>query len=347
MSIFSETVPSIKENQQLRIPQKEGFIELRKNFQSKEISNKEVGIVLPVGCGKSGLIAITPFAYSSKRTLVVAPSVKISEQLYRDVNRTDEHNFYSKCRVIKNNDQFPEPVYIRGRTVNQDDLEKAEIIVTNIQQLQGNQNRWLKKLPKDFFDLILFDEGHHNVATSWQILKQKFPQANIVNYSATPTRADGNLMAGRIIYTFSIFNAIKNGYVKRLKAKVLNPRTLKYVREEDGQEIEVSLKEVRQLGEDDARFRRSIVTSKETLTTIVDASINELRKLRNSTGENRLKIIATALNQQHCIQVTEAYKARDIRAEYIHSNLDGSKNQKIMEKLDRHELDVIVQVRKL
>ena len=35
------------------------------------------------------------------------------------------------------------------------------------------------------------------------------------------------------------------GRIKRLKAVVLNPRTLRYVRREDGKEIEVSLDEVR------------------------------------------------------------------------------------------------------
>jgi superfamily II DNA or RNA helicase len=143
-------------------------------------------------------------------------------------------------------------------------------------------------------------KGHHNVAASWDVLRAKFPRAKIVNFSATPTRADGQLMAGRILYSYPVFRAIQEGYVKRLKAIVLNPRTLRYVRREGGQEIEVTLEEVRQLGEQDADFRRSIVTSAETLNTIVDASIRELEKLRAATSNNRLKIIASALNFEHC-----------------------------------------------
>jgi hypothetical protein len=63
-------------------------------------------------------------------------------------------------------------------------------------------------------------------------------------------------------------------------ARLLNPTSLRYVRREDGQEIEVSLDEVRRLGEVDADFRRSIVSSKESMDTIVDASIRELDRLR-------------------------------------------------------------------
>lgn len=87
----------------------------------------------------------------------------------------------------------------------------------------------------------------------------------------------------------SIFEAIREGYVKRLKAIQLNPRTLRYVRREDGQEV--GLDEVCRLGEQDADFRRSIVTSTETLNTIVDASIRELYRLRKETRECRLKIL--------------------------------------------------------
>jgi hypothetical protein len=101
------------------------------------------------------------------------------------------------------------------------------------------------------------------------------------------------------------------------------------------------------LGEEDASFRRTIVTSKETLNTIVDASIRELQKLRTKTGDNRLKIIASALNYTHCGKVVEAYIARDMKAEYVHSQEDSRANDAILKKLERHELDVIVQVRKL
>lgn len=109
----------------------------------------------------------------------------------------------------------------------------------------------------------------------------------------------------------------------------------------------MSLDEVRRLGEDDADFRRSIVTSTETLNTIADASIRELRRLREDTNDGRLKIIASALNFEHCRQVVEAYVARGLRAAYVHSRENAPANQRVMQRLENHELDVIVQVRKL
>jgi superfamily II DNA or RNA helicase len=42
-------------------------------------------MVLPVGCGKSGLILIIPFGLKSNRVLVVAPNRAIREELKRKV----------------------------------------------------------------------------------------------------------------------------------------------------------------------------------------------------------------------------------------------------------------------
>lgn len=343
---FQTRDPAVIGNPQIRTPQQEAYAKLAEFAGDPAEQEREVGIVLPVGCGKSGCITLAPFAFRATRTLVVAPGVKIAEQLYDDFDPARPGMFYVKCGVLPGQ-PFPEPAEIRGRTTNQADLEEADVVLTNIGQLQGTENRWLQNLPDDFFDLILFDEGHHNVAQSWDTLRAKFPAARIVNFSATPLRADGQLMSGRILYSYPVSRAIQEGYIKRLKAVVLNPRTLRYVRRDDGQEIEVSLDEVRRLGEDDADFRRSIVTSTETLTTIVDASIRELDKLRQGSGENRLKIIASALNYEHCGQIVEAYRARGRRADYVHSRENSAANARVMQRLENHELDVIVQVRKL
>ncbi len=343
--VFEQVEPAILGNARLRIPQLEAYQKLCE-FAEEQSDDREVGIVLPVGCGKSGLITISPFALRANRVLVVAPNVNIAKQLQDDFDPSKPDMFYSKCAILAD-PPYPEPAPIRGTTTNRADLEDAEVVITNIQQLQGSDNHWLASLPSDFFDLILFDEAHHNVATSWDVLRRSFPDARIINYSATPKRADGQRMAGRIIYSYPVARAIQEGYAKRLKALILNPTTLRYVRIEDNQEVEIGLDEVRRLGEEDASFRRSIVTAQETLITIVDASIRALQAIQEETGDRRHKIIASALNYQHCIQIVEAYRARGLRANYVHSREDSATNDNILNKLENHELDVIVQVRKL
>lgn len=343
-NLFETTDYNIEQNERLREPQRDGFSAIKNHFES-ETEEREVGVVLPVGCGKSGLITLTPFATNSIRTLVIAPGLNIKSQLFSDFDPANPTMFYQKCHVI--NSSFPEPAKIERTNTNITDLENADVVIANIQQIQGEDNSWLNTLPNDFFDLIIVDEAHHNVADSWTRIREKFSNAKIVNFSATPTRADGQLMAGRIIYSFPIFRAMELGYVKKLKAKVLNPSSLKYIRNEDGNEIEVSLEEVKELGETDSSFRRSIVSSAESLNTIVDCSIRELQALRDRTQDNKHKIIVSALNYRHCIQITAAYQERGLRAEYVHSQEESNTNERVFQKLENHEIDVIVQVRKL
>ena len=344
-SAFQSLTPNISGNDKLREPQICSYEALHQFFleQFDPDTFREAGIVLPVGCGKSGCITLTPFAFKSRKALVIAPGVAIAQQLEKDFNPTT--SFYKRSCILTN--EYPEPVEIRGTETNIDDLIESDVVITNIQQLQGIENKWLDKLEDDFFDLIIFDEGHHSVARTWTLLKDKFPKAAIVNYSATPERSDGQIMSGEVVYSFPIVKAITSGYVKELKGVVINPQTLRYVRSQDGNEVEVSLEEVIRLGEIDAGFRRSIVTSSESLKTIVDASIYQLNEKRKETDDNRLKIIASALNYQHCIQIVEAYRACGFRADYVHSNNDSKLNDRVLSKLNAHELDVIVQVRKL
>lgn len=343
--VFGKQPIKINRNK-LRIPQYEAY-EAIKKYYNGYIDEREIGIILPVGCGKSGLITLSPFAVKSKRTLVIAPNVKISRQLSDDFDMSNPDMFYEKCHALGDEDVFPESVEIRGTTVNKADLDNADVVITNIQQLQGSDNKWLVNLSDDFFDLIIFDEAHHNIANSWKELRKKFPNAKIINLSATPVRADGQTMSGKIIYSYSICDAIKQGYVKKLKAVVLSPASLRYVREDDGIETEVSLEEVRKLGEEDADFRRSIITSQETSDTIVDASIRELYKIRKKSANNKHKIIASALNYKHCIVIKRAYEARGLKADYIHSKESQQYNDEVMEKLENNDIDVIIQVRKL
>jgi superfamily II DNA or RNA helicase len=341
---FTQQV-EVEGNAQLRIPQRAGWVAVRDHF-AQAAGARDVGVVLPVGCGKSGLIAITPFAVRARRVLVVAPGTKIRDQLAADLRANSDTNFYQRCGVLRADQAFPETAVIATGRINLDDLRHCDIAVANIHQVAGEENRWLDDLGADFFDVALLDEGHHNTAESYQQLKRRFPNARIVSYSATPARADGALMEGRVIYSFPVVQAIQAGYVKRLRARMLSPATLRYVDRSSGDERLIGAEEVRRLGEDDAEFRRGIVMSEQTLASIVDQSIHELHRLRQETGEQRLKIIASALNYDHCIQITEAFRARGLQAAYVHSR-EAAANDRIFAQLENHELDVIVQARML
>ena len=57
--LFQTLSPRIADNIRLRIPQREAFAAIDMHYGTEEAGqDREVGVVLPVGCGKSGLLAI-------------------------------------------------------------------------------------------------------------------------------------------------------------------------------------------------------------------------------------------------------------------------------------------------
>jgi superfamily II DNA or RNA helicase len=126
---FQDRLPNILGNRNIRNPQREAYKALAEYATNLQQAEREVGIVLPVGCGKSGTITLAPFAFRSNRTLVVAPGVHIAGQLAADFNPTHVDMFYRKCQVL-DNAPYPEPVEIRGTSTNRGDLDEAAAVIT-------------------------------------------------------------------------------------------------------------------------------------------------------------------------------------------------------------------------
>jgi len=342
---FFQDQPITLDPDTLREPQIEGFTHVRDHYGRAD-AEREIALVLPVGCGKSGLITLLPFTVRARRVLVIAPNLRLKRQLTDEFDPGDPARNFLHARGLVPRNVGWESVVLSA-AANTGELPMADVVIANIQQVAGEENCWLDALADDFFDLILFDEGHHNVAESWQRLRDKFPGARIVSLSATPIRSDGQQMIGRVIYSYPIREAMDRGYIRQLRAVRVNPRGLRYVEHVGDQEVEIAIDEIRRLGETDAKFRRRILMSEESLNSIVDASIQRLRELRQRTGDQRHKIIVAALNETHCRQVVAAYQARGLAVDYVHANRGEEENERVLGRLERHEIDVIVQVRKL
>jgi excisionase family DNA binding protein len=75
---FLSAESSIEDNLYLRDPQKEGYSAILDFFGS---GGTKAITVLPVGCGKSGLISLLPFGIAKGRALVIAPNLTIRREL--------------------------------------------------------------------------------------------------------------------------------------------------------------------------------------------------------------------------------------------------------------------------
>ena len=214
-SFFRDTPVFIDGNSDLRIPQVEGWSRSREHFGS---SSEHAILQIPVGCGKTGLMALLPFKLAQGRVLIVVPNLEIRRGISTAFDIAGTGCFWTSARVLTDTSRGPYAAVLDGRDANIHDCEESHVVVTNIQQLASRADRWLPAFSDDFFDLIMVDEGHHNVAPSWERVFERFPNAKVISLTATPFRSDGRTIAGRVVYTYPFRTAMVQGYIKHMTA---------------------------------------------------------------------------------------------------------------------------------
>lgn len=339
---FMSAESFIEGNDLLRDPQKEGHVAALDFFESG--GNKAI-MQLPVGCGKSGLISLLPFGISEGRVLVIAPNLTIRSELQKALDITNKRAcFWHKCKVLAPEAMSAGPyiAVLDGKDANVHDCDRSHIVVTNIQQLASSADRWLPQFSDDYFDMILVDEGHHSAAPSWMKVFEKFPNAKVVNLTATPFRSDNKSIEGNLIYRYSFKRAMIKGYIKKLQAIYVAPEELYFTWE--GDNYHHTLEEVMQLKEE-TWFSRGVAMSPECNAHIVDASLDKLEKLRQS-GTNH-QLIAVAMSVNHAKAIRSLYSERGYEAAEIYSDMPPDKQAEVMQKLRSGMLDCLVQVQML
>jgi hypothetical protein len=73
---FENRQPYIDGNPLIRTPQREAYDALRDYAAASDDDEREIGVVLPVGCGKSGCITLTPFAFRAHRAWSLRPEFR-------------------------------------------------------------------------------------------------------------------------------------------------------------------------------------------------------------------------------------------------------------------------------
>jgi len=332
----------IEENLLLRDPQREAYTAARDFFEK---GNKKAIIQLPVGCGKSGLITLLPLGIAQGRVLVIAPNLTIKDELKKALDVTNRRScFWLKCRILNIETTLAGPylAVLDSTDSNIHDCEQSHFVLTNIQQLASSADTWLPQFSDNFFDMILVDEGHHSAAPSWKKVFNKFPNAKVVNLTATPFRSDQQEIEGDLIYKYSFKRAMIKGYIKKLQATYVAPKELYFTYE--GEEKHHTLDEVLQLKEEEW-FSRGVALSPVCNKNIVEASLDTLERLRQSGTKHQLIAVACSVN--HARAIRSLYAERGYAAAEIHSKMQPEEQEKVLSRLRAGTLDCIIQVQML
>ena len=341
---FRDTPANIENNPQLRDPQRDAYIQAAAFFQS---GGKKALVQLPVGCGKSGVAALLPFGIAEGRVLVISPNLTIKEELYKTLDVTNRQKcFWRQRGVLEDRHMTTGPYVCTLDTGNLSVCEQSHIVLTNIHQLGTSAEKWLKKFPEDFFDLIIVDEAHHGAATSWKRVFERFPNAKVASLTATPFRSDHQELEGELIFRYPFKSATIKGYIKKLKASYVAPSELTFTIEGETQTF--TLGDVLKMKEKDW-FSRGVALSHPCNVSIVDNSLEKLEELRQTGTKHQLIAVACSIN--HARQVRSLYRERGYNTAIVHSSPEKEAseeaNEDVMRDLYNGTLDCIVQVQML
>jgi excisionase family DNA binding protein len=338
--LFQSLTADIEGNARLREPQRDAHKAARRHFDQDD---EHAILQIPVGCGKTGIIATLPFGISRGRVLVITPNLTIRNGVAEALDISNPKNFWRRTGAIHDFSGGPFRAVLDGIDANLHDCNESHFVVTNIQQLASSADRWLPQFPPNYFDMIMVDEGHHNVAASWTKVFEKFPGAKVVSLTATPFRGDGIRPLGKVIYRYPFTRAMVNGYIKQIHSRNVAPSELYFTYTDDTRQH--TLDEVMQLREE-SWFRRGVALSPECNRHIVDASMKYLNEMRERTGF-RHQVIASACSVDHARQIRSLFEERGLGAQEIHSDLDRDKQEGVIENLRRGKIDCVVQVQML
>jgi len=338
-SIFLSAQPNIVANSKLREPQREAWTAVHQHFRD---STEHAILQIPVGCGKTGVIATLPFGIIDGKVLVVAPNVTIRDGVTKALD-LGLKNFWRKTGVLDSLKNGPFTAVLDGPNANLHDCMKSDFVVVNIQQLASSADRWLPQFPPNFFSMILVDEGHHNVAPSWLKVFDRFPEAKVVSLTATPFRGDKKQVSGKVIYRYAFTRAMLNGYIKQLHSYNIAPEEIFFTYH--GEDRRHTLEEVLELREEQW-FSKGVALSPECNRHIVDASIEKLNQLRDGSNVKH-QIIAVACSVDHARQIRSLYEERNLKARELYSEMDPDTKEKIFAQLEEGRIDCVVQVQML
>lgn len=340
-SFFLNLDFNIEDNDSLRDPQRDGYLRTAEFLRAGK--NKAI-LQIPVGCGKTGLAALLPLGLAKGRAIVIAPNLTIKKGLYEAMDITNRQKcFWRKAGVLSQDQMAAGPLACTLDSGNISVATKSHIVITNVQQLSTNVDKWLTQFSDDFFDMIIIDEAHHSAAESWQKVIERFPNAKIIHMTATPFRSDRQEIDGELVFRYPFRSATLKGYIKRLKASYVAPSEIELgFADERGRTY--SLDEVLKLKEEEW-FSRGVALARPCNQHIVDSSLEKLEELRQSGTQHQLIAVACSIN--HAKEIRSLYNERGYNSEVIHSKQTEDEQEAILTSLRNGTLDCIIQVQML
>lgn len=266
---------------------------------------KSVLFQMPTGTGKTTLFCeivrrFTSELYSDKKVLIITHRKELVEQAFnRLVN-----DFHLVAGIISSN-------FISNHS--------AQIQVASIQTL-------IKRVEnqKDIFSLIIIDEAHHALASTYRQLWDYYPSGKFLGVTATPTRTNGQGfqdLFDKLVVSNPIKWFIKNNYLSDTRYYASHTPDISNIKIKAGDYDETELSEIMQ----DNSVMADLVQSYKDFA-------------------DEKKIIVFAVNRAHCNKIVEKYNSCGYSAKSIDTYTSTDDRRRIVEEFRNNKFKVLCNV---
>jgi len=174
-----------------------------------------ITIVMPTGTGKTDTM-IAAWCHSPRRTLIVVPSDALRSQT---AEKFVTLGVLRELGAVEGQFRCPVVLVLRSALSTIEEMDEAtagvNVVVATAQALTGCSEVARARLA-EVCDVLFIDEAHHVAARTWRAVADLFVGKEIVQFTATPYREDGQHLGGRVAYAYPLRLAQKNGYFARI-----------------------------------------------------------------------------------------------------------------------------------
>ena len=174
-------------------------------------------VVLPTGCGKTGVAVLAAYALNASRVLVITPSVTISKQIHEAFCGSESRSCFLLERRIITGDQShyvcPQGTYINATSeicMHRND----PLMVVNAHKIGGLSSVRIEDIPNDSYDLVIVDEAHHYPAPTWKLLVDHFHKSRRLFITATPEYKGKPILEHAACFTLFRRDAVQRGIIR-------------------------------------------------------------------------------------------------------------------------------------
>ncbi len=172
--------------------------------------------VMPTGTGKTETMLSLLIKQQIDRLLVIVPSDNLRKQIGNKFISLGE---LKKCGIIDNSVLHPVVgrIFHKISTIQEADLlwQRCHVVVTTLDSLNAC-SVVVRQHMAESASYVFVDEAHHSTAPTWRNFLDRCVNSRIMLFTATPFREDGKRLEGKLIYTYPLALAQKEGYFRHI-----------------------------------------------------------------------------------------------------------------------------------